>query len=96
MALMMSLYEAVFQSVPGAGIVIGGAITALANPRAALAVAGIGSLGITVAAWFALAGLRPRADRQSAAQPAASEPQVDPALAATRRDSARTPAVRHQ
>jgi hypothetical protein len=63
MALMMSLYEALFQSVPGAGIVIGGAITSLGSPRAALAVAGLGSLGITVAAWFALAGLRaqPRA-----------------------------------
>ena len=44
MALMMSFNEAMFQSVPGAGIVIGGAITALGSPRAALAVAGAGSL----------------------------------------------------
>lgn len=54
MALMMSFNEALFQSVPGVGIVIGGAITALGSPRAALAVAGAGSLAITAAAWFTL------------------------------------------
>jgi MFS family permease len=54
MALMMSLNESLFQSVPGAGILLGGAITALASPRAALAVAGVGSLVITAVAWFAL------------------------------------------
>jgi MFS transporter len=58
MALMMSFNEALFQSVPGAGIVIGGAITALGSPRAALAVAGAGSLAITAAAWFTLDSLR--------------------------------------
>ena len=52
MALMMSFNESLFQSVPGAGIVIGGAITALGGPRAALAVAGAGSLAITAAAWL--------------------------------------------
>jgi MFS family permease len=92
MALMMSLYEAVFQSVPGAGIVIGGALTALGSPRAALAVAGAGSLGVTVAAWFALTGLRPRPERQGAP----ADPQADPGLNGTRRDTAPTPAVRHQ
>ncbi len=92
MALMMSLYEALFQSIPGAGIVIGGAITALGSPRAALAVAGVGSLAITVAAWFALAGLGSRAESQAAA----TELQADPARAGTRRDTAPTPAVRHQ
>jgi Transmembrane secretion effector len=100
MALMMSLYEAVFQSVPGAGIVIGGAITALGSPRAALAVAGAGSLVITVAAWFALAGLRGRAETgaeaQAAAQAGATDPPADPARAGTRRDTAPAPAVRHQ
>jgi len=54
MALMMSFNEALFQSVPGVGILIGGAITALGSPRAALAVAGAGSLAITAAARFAL------------------------------------------
>jgi hypothetical protein len=67
MALMMSFNEALFQSVPGVGIVIGGAITALGSPRAALAVAGAGSLAITAAAWFTLDSLRmtrpPPADR---------------------------------
>ncbi|MGA8718662.1 MAG: MFS transporter [Solirubrobacteraceae bacterium] len=58
MALMMSFNEALFQSVPGVGIVIGGAITALGSPRAALAVAGAGSLAITAAAWFTLDSLR--------------------------------------
>ena len=55
MALMMSLNESMFQLVPGAGILLGGAITALASPRAALAVAGVGSLLVTVLAWIALA-----------------------------------------
>jgi MFS family permease len=52
MALMMSLNESIFQAVPGGGILIGGAITALAGPRVALAVAGGGALLIAVAAWF--------------------------------------------
>ena len=58
MALMMSLNESMFQSVPGAGILLGGAITALGSPRTALAVAGAGSLLVTAVAWFALTGLR--------------------------------------
>ena len=55
MALMMSFNESLFQLVPGAGILLGGTITALGSPRAALAVAAAGSLAITVVAWFALA-----------------------------------------
>lgn len=85
MALMMSLNESLFQSIPGAGILLGGAITALGSPRAALAVAGAGSLAITVAAWFALSALAPRPD-----------PQADPARAGPRLDAAPTPVVRHQ
>ena len=96
MALMMSLYEALFQSVPGVGIVIGGAITALGSPRAALAVAGVGSWAITVAAWFALAGLRSRPVAQAVAEAATADGQADPALGAARRDAAPAPAVRHQ
>ncbi|HUA06453.1 MAG TPA: MFS transporter [Solirubrobacteraceae bacterium] len=57
MALMMSLNESLFQSVPGAGILLGGALAAVNSPRSALAVAGAGSLAVTVAAWFALMGL---------------------------------------
>ena len=45
MALIMSLNESMFQAMPGAGIVLGGAITALAGPRVALAVAGGGRAG---------------------------------------------------
>ena len=96
MALMMSLYEALFQSVPGVGIVIGGAITALGSPRAALAVAGVGSWAITVAAWFALAGLRSRPVAQAVAEAATADGQADPAPGAARRDAAPAPAVRHQ
>src|SRR6185437_16692584 len=64
MAIMMSLFEAVFQSVPGAGMLIGGGLTALGSPRTALAVAGAGSLAVTVAAWFALSGLGSRLQPQ--------------------------------
>ena len=100
MAMIMSLYEVVYQSVPGAGILLGGGITALGGPRLALAVAGIGSLAIASVAWLALAELRPRAQTQPAPSPV--EPQGDPARAGTaadparsgrRRDAARTPAV---
>jgi MFS family permease len=109
MAMMMSLYEALFQSVPGAGMLIGGGITAMGSPRTALAVAGAGSLAVTVAAWFALTGLGSRlqphaggapgtqADR--AREPQAEtvrEPQADGHRPAARRDAPRTPAVRHQ
>ena len=95
MALMMSLYEALFQSVPGVGMLIGGGITALGSPRTALAVAGAGSLAITAAAWFALAG---SGSAPSVAGPRRSGPAEagwilpEPA----RRDPALTPAVRHQ
>ena len=37
MAMMMSLNESIFQAVPGVGILLGGALAALAGPRAALA-----------------------------------------------------------
>jgi MFS family permease len=57
MALMMSLNDSMFQCVPGAGILLGGALTALGSPRTALAVAAAGSLLVTGAAWFALAPL---------------------------------------
>ena len=55
MAMIMSLNESMFQAVPGVGIVIGGALAALASPRVALAVAAVGALLVTVAAWILLA-----------------------------------------
>lgn len=55
MALMLSLNEVVFQAVPGAGILVGGALTWLAGPRVALGVAAAGSAVVAVAI---LAGLR--------------------------------------
>jgi MFS family permease len=109
MAMMMSLFEAVFQSVPGAGMLIGGGLTALGSPRTALAVAGAGSLAVTVAAWFALSGLGSRLQPQgeSAGGPqraggggpqtdAMRESQADGHRSGPLRDGPRTPAVRHQ
>jgi predicted MFS family arabinose efflux permease len=72
MALMMSLNESMFQAVPGAGILLGGAIAALAGPRAAFAVGGAGGLVI--------AALAPIAMRASSNAPlaAASDPDKAP------------------
>jgi len=109
MAMMMSLYEALFQSVPGAGMLIGGGLTALGSPRTALAVAGAGSFAVTVAAWFGLTGLGSRLQSQTDGAPGrradgAGEPetdafrgtQADGHRSGPRRDAPRTPAVRHQ
>jgi hypothetical protein len=54
MGLMMGLYESILQAAPGAGIIIGGALAALAGPRVALGVAGGGALAITGLALTAL------------------------------------------
>jgi MFS family permease len=54
MTLMMSLNESMFQAVPGAGILLGGALAAIGSPRLALAVAGTGALAVTAAAWIVL------------------------------------------
>jgi MFS family permease len=95
MAMMMSLYEALFQSVPGAGMLIGGGLTALGSPRTALAVAGAGSLAVTVTAWFALSGLgsrlQPHADGASRLEAdGAQRPQPDGARG-SQPDGARGP-----
>lgn len=97
MAMMMGLYEALFQSVPGAGMLVGGGITALGSPRTALAVAGAGSLAVTAAAWIALPrlGVRdtPLPEPETESQ---TEPETEPLRPGPLRDSPRTPAVRHQ
>jgi MFS family permease len=54
MALVMSFTESLYQAVPGAGIVLGGAIAALAGPRVALASAGCGAVAITAVVWIVL------------------------------------------
>jgi hypothetical protein len=72
-------------------------------------VAGAGSLVVTVAAWFSLSGLgsrlQPHAESAGGPQKdgaggpqtdAMRESQVDGHRSGTRRDSPRTPAVRHQ
>jgi hypothetical protein len=54
MAMIMSLSESILQAAPGGGIVIGGAVTALAGSRAALAAAGAGAFAIAGAARLML------------------------------------------
>ncbi len=54
MALIMSLNQSVAQLAPGLGIVLGGVIASLASARAALGVAGVGSLVFAAAVAFAL------------------------------------------
>lgn len=62
MALTLTLNESLSQAAPGVGILLGGAIAALAGARAALAVAGAGALVITLAVWIVLGGAQPSAD----------------------------------
>lgn len=100
MALVMSLQESIYQSFPGAGMLIGGTITALGSPRTALAVAGAGSLAITALVWVVLGRFESAgaAGGDSATtetdQPAGAAP-AQPG-SAHRRDAAPTAAVRHQ
>lgn len=58
MGLVMALNESMMQASPGGGIVIGGAIAALAGPRSALGAAAAGSVLIAVVAWVLLAPVR--------------------------------------
>jgi MFS family permease len=55
MAIVVGLNESIAQATPGLGILLGGTIAALADPRIALAVSAAGSLAFTVAAWVTLA-----------------------------------------
>jgi predicted MFS family arabinose efflux permease len=50
MARIMSLNDAMYQALPGLGILIGGALASVWSPRAALALAGLGSLVVALAA----------------------------------------------
>jgi predicted MFS family arabinose efflux permease len=54
MALVMSLNQSITQAAPGIGIVLGGLIAALTDPRVAFAVAGVGSLVYAITVWVVL------------------------------------------
>jgi hypothetical protein len=54
MALMMSLTESIIQGLPGVGILIGGALAALAGPRSALGLGAFGSIATGFAVWLTL------------------------------------------
>jgi MFS family permease len=73
MALMMSFNESLAMFVPGAGIVLGGAITELTNARVAWVTAGAGALAMAAAVLIVL---RPtgRAHAIPAEQPARDGP----------------------
>lgn len=73
MAMMMSFTESLTEAVPGVGIVIGGAIAALAGPRPAMAVAGAGSLVIAGVVWVMLRPSSGR-DRSAPLPPLPTEP----------------------
>jgi Transmembrane secretion effector len=82
MALMMSLNESIFQAVPGGGILIGGAIAALAGPRAALAVAGCGALLVAGGGWLVLGEKRaaaPATERSEEREPVRAGARPSPA-----------------
>lgn len=65
MAMVMSFADSLYPIVTGVGIVIGGAIAALAGPRAALAAAGCGAVVVTAVVWLVL---RPSGARRAARQ----------------------------
>lgn len=54
MAVVISLNQSIAQAAPGLGILLGGVITSLADPRVAFAVAAAGSLLFACAVWIAL------------------------------------------
>ncbi len=70
MALVLSLNQSIFQALPGGGIVLGGLIAASASPRAALAVAAVGSLLVALTMWAGLA----KPFRASGAESRVTEP----------------------
>jgi predicted MFS family arabinose efflux permease len=75
LAMVMSFSDSLYPTVTGVGIILGGAIAALAGPRAALATAGFGALAVTAAVWIVLgpAGVHRRA-KPERPSPDAMEP----------------------
>jgi Transmembrane secretion effector len=80
MAPILSLNESVFQAVPGAGMLLGGAIAALAGARTALAVAAGGSLFVATVIWLRLEVGTQHVASADVDDPGA-EPDPEPALA---------------
>lgn len=54
LGVMIGLNESLGQAMVGVGIVIGGAVSALAGPRPAMIVAGAGAFAVAAGAWSAL------------------------------------------
>jgi hypothetical protein len=75
MALLMSLNESIAGIAPGVGMLLGGASAALLGPRAALAIAGGGSLVIAAATWMLL----PLAERP--VDDLTEQPTIEPLIA---------------
>lgn len=53
-AIVLSLNESILQASPGAGIALGGALTAVTDARIALAIAGAGTVAVTLATLVVL------------------------------------------
>jgi MFS family permease len=83
MALMMSFNESLAMFVPGLGIVIGGALAELTNPRIAWATAGVGALSVAAAVWIVL-----RPTGRTRAAPAEQPARESPAPRASPRSAA--------
>src|SRR5437660_1437005 len=73
MALMMSLTESIIQGLPGVGILIGGALAAIAGPRAALALGAVGSVATGLAVWLGLRRSAPEPEPEPV-QPVGQKP----------------------
>ncbi|MBV9917275.1 MAG: MFS transporter [Solirubrobacterales bacterium] len=90
MAMMMSLNESLWRAIPGLGIILGGGLAALASPRVALGVAGVGAFAMAGLAW---SRLRPEAAHTERAHPppAGVEPARTPVESARATTEPRTP-----
>ena len=75
MALVMGLSQSVMQAAPGIGILLGGLITELSDPRAAFAVGAAGSLVCALTAWIVL---RPSVMTKPPVEPEEVRPPVGP------------------
>ena len=57
--MVLSVSESTFLAVPGAGILLGGVITALAGPRIALGIAAGGTSAVAGLMWLRLPSVVP-------------------------------------